>query len=218
MLFTVAAADAVEAALHSVTRLFRSPLPSALQSFSKIRGSGRHHIEVPLRLLPSTPQECCTPLQRAFPPPLLAISTQLQEAAKEHVRRLLQGTPYSSFLSHLDQRSVCRIIEYPAGVGCPAHYDPGLCTALLLGSQPGLEISAVPDVWKPVVTEEHNAALLHNLQLAQLLPSHTATLHRVNSTWQSAPTSSQLDNTTSSVRHNIIVELRLPPLHTIPRS
>ena len=89
----------------------------------------------------------------------------------------------------INTASVFRIWTYQCGGDsvdgeplCRPHCDPGLCTAMLLGSTPGLEINAVDTIrdngfgdfrgdggssynWSSIAAEEGDALLINNTQL-----------------------------------------------------
>ncbi|KEG11012.1 hypothetical protein DQ04_03061070 [Trypanosoma grayi] len=135
----------------------------------------------------------------------------------------------SEFLSDIGRRSVFRIWRYNAGTGCRPHYDPGLCTALLQASAPGLEVNLEAELpslpgrpgnyrydetgdesvvdalpgWKdpgPCAEGEDTLLLSSNLMRVLSNGALPAVLHRVRSDWAA--------RSCETVRYSFVVELR----------
>ncbi|RNF08997.1 uncharacterized protein Tco025E_07055 [Trypanosoma conorhini] len=146
--------------------------------------------------------------------------TLLHASIPEVVRR--------EFLSDVGRRSVFRIWRYSPGAGCRPHYDPGLCTALLRASAPGLEVNlqgklpsrpgrpgdyrydemgveslidALPG-WQaptPLAAGDDTLVLCSNMAGVLSNGALSPVLHRVRSDWAQGG---------EKVRYSLVVELR----------
>ncbi|KAF8280990.1 hypothetical protein TcYC6_0028650 [Trypanosoma cruzi] len=134
----------------------------------------------------------------------------------------------NEFLNDIGRRSVFRIWRYSPGTGCRPHYDPGLCTALLQASAPGLElnlqeelpskperpgdyrydeteveerINALPGWEAPSPPSEEDDTLVFRSNMARVLSNYALppVLHRVRSDWAQRG---------ERVRYSLVVELR----------
>lgn len=133
------------------------------------------------------------------------------------------------FLDDIRRNSVFRIWRYSAGVGCRPHYDPGLCTALLRASAPGLQLNLREELpplpgrpgsyrndaaggdktlggllsaWEePQPTARGDDTLLLRGRMAHVISGGAlpAVLHCVRSDWAKAD---------GEVRYSFVVELR----------
>ncbi|ESL10001.1 hypothetical protein TRSC58_02271 [Trypanosoma rangeli SC58] len=132
------------------------------------------------------------------------------------------------FLDDIEQRSVFRIWRYSPGTGCRPHYDPGLCTALLQSSAPGLEVNlqrelpsrpgrhgdyrydepeledlidALPGWQAPTPPATGDDTLLLRSNMAGVLSNSALppVLHRVRSDWAQRG---------EKVRYSLVVEMR----------
>ncbi|CAD2219276.1 hypothetical protein AGDE_07703 [Angomonas deanei] len=114
----------------------------------------RRHLEIPIAFLHDQKRRHTLTL----PPEVVTVYEGLYSAAVKHVRSALLPPPdvgpapltrellEETLLSSITVRSVLRLIRYDEGVGSRPHVDPGLCTALLLGSTGGLELNTTDDV------------------------------------------------------------------------
>ncbi|KAG5509158.1 hypothetical protein JKF63_06167 [Porcisia hertigi] len=147
-LFTPAEVQRAFAALrqHAETLFGVSDAKTPLYSFIHRRGGAggyrRDHIELPLHLMYEG-----NVVYQQLPAEVRLVCAGLHEAALGYAREALHEGPGVSaaarreILNNLGRKSVVRVLRYPAGSGCRPHVDPGLCTALLLGSAGGLEVS-----------------------------------------------------------------------------
>lgn len=154
-LFTPAEVQRAFAALHrNVATLYSvsgtsSPLRPFVRRRGGVHGHRRDHIELPLHHM----YEANTVYQQ-LPIEVRWICTGLHEATLSYAQEALREPGVSSaardeILSNLGRNSVLRVLRYPAGSGCRPHVDPGLCTALLVGSAGGLEVSTTDAVLTP---------------------------------------------------------------------
>ncbi|CAJ1987562.1 2OG-Fe(II) oxygenase superfamily [Leishmania donovani] len=154
-LFTPAEVQHAFAALHrNAETLYgvsgtSSPLRPFVRRRGGARGHRRDHIELPLHHM----YEASTVYEQ-LPVEVRLICGGLHEAALSYAQEALRERGVSSaardeILSNLGRKSVLRVLRYPAGSGCRPHVDPGLCTALLVGSAGGLEVSTTDAVLTP---------------------------------------------------------------------
>ncbi|KAK7196441.1 2OG-Fe(II) oxygenase superfamily [Novymonas esmeraldas] len=104
-------------------------------------GDPRDHIELPLHH-----QYTSTAAYMNLPAEARLICAGLHDAAVAYAEEALQHpcvlpAARQELLRDLGRRSVLRVLRYPAGSGCRPHVDPGVCTALLVGSAGGLEVN-----------------------------------------------------------------------------
>lgn len=145
-LFTPSEVTAAFAALHHRgDTLFPSAPSDALARFAHRRhsedGYRRDHLEMPLQHLYDR-----TSVYGALPAEVRRICEKLHDAALQHVEEARREPSFSPLaraeVTHdLGKKSVLRVLRYPVGSGCRPHVDPGLCTALLVGSAGGLEVN-----------------------------------------------------------------------------
>ena len=108
----------------------------------------------PLDAVNKTPLDVCEELscsssinKSAVPPNLLIVAQALLSASISFLKSKFPSSTGTTsetlkkILLSVMEKSVFRVWRYEPGAGCRAHYDPGWCTALLRGSQPGLEIN-----------------------------------------------------------------------------
>lgn len=77
--------------------------------------------------------------------PLLDVAAALEASARTYLDTLLACVPSArSITDGLEDNSVLRLWMYDQGADCRPHCDPGLVTALLQGSAPGLEVTFDP--------------------------------------------------------------------------
>lgn len=77
-----------------------------------------------------------------IPPALLMIARLLEHTARAYLTHVVNRYVPSAaaVLDNLEKRSVVRAWLYSgASAGCRSHCDPGLCTAMLSGTAPGLQ-------------------------------------------------------------------------------
>ncbi|KAG5482937.1 hypothetical protein LSCM1_06976 [Leishmania martiniquensis] len=156
-LFTPAEVQCAFATLHrSAEALYgHSETSTLLRPFVHRRGGAggyrRDHIEIPLHYMYEN-----NAVYQQFPVELQVPCSGLHQAALDYAQKALQEPCVSSIardgiLHNLGRKSVLRVLRYPAGSGCRPHVDPGLCTALLVGSAGGLEVSTTGLVLAPFV-------------------------------------------------------------------
>lgn len=74
--------------------------------------------------------------------PLLDVAAVLESSARAYLDKIITCVPSArGIATNLDKHSVLRIWLYQEGAECRTHCDPGLATALLQGSQSGLEVT-----------------------------------------------------------------------------
>ncbi|KAH8611281.1 hypothetical protein ERJ75_001013600 [Trypanosoma vivax] len=164
------------------------------------------------------------------PAPVICVCRRLEAAAMEFARNALLQPSIPAVARHevlrdVDLCSVFRAWRYDAGVGCRPHYDPGLCTALLMASAAGFEINhvntdllidsrryndqhthqefldALPGWTAPQPHTEADDTVVISGRMLHLLSKGTipAVLHRVKQDWATNP---------EAVRYSFVVELR----------
>ncbi|KAH9600765.1 Oxoglutarate/iron-dependent dioxygenase [Trypanosoma melophagium] len=169
-----------------------------------------------------------------IPPPILHICHGLETAAMQFAQQALLHPHISrmaraEFLNNIRRRSVFRIWRYHRGVGCRPHYDPGLCTALLLPSPTsGLEVNlqqslpsvpgrpgnyrydeaeqknkvdSLPGWTAPTSPKEEDDTLVLSGDMMRVLSNNAlpAVLHRVRDDWATG---------SETVRYSFVLELR----------
>jgi hypothetical protein len=74
--------------------------------------------------------------------PLLDVAAVLESSARSYLDNIVTCVPSAKLITvNLEKHSVLRIWQYDEGADCRTHCDPGLVTALLRGSLPGLEVT-----------------------------------------------------------------------------
>lgn len=74
--------------------------------------------------------------------PLFEVARVLESCATAYLDTVLSCVPSAvNIKEDLDVKSVLRVWKYKDGADCRAHCDPGLVTALLRGSHPGLQVT-----------------------------------------------------------------------------
>ena len=81
--------------------------------------------------------------EAVLPPSIAHVVRLLEATARAHLHDVLaQLAPNATAVEDgLERKSVFRIWRYNAGACCRPHYDPGLLTAMLLGSCEGLQLN-----------------------------------------------------------------------------
>ncbi len=126
-----------------------------------------------------------------LPASILHVARTLEAAAKAHLRSVLadqlgmsatkgEGRNEALIMDGLEKKSVFRIWRYAPGSCCRAHYDPGLVTAMLLGSRSGLQLNfskiqaPVGDLLGNYVTKNDHSVVKRNKQHLRRLLEPTA--------------------------------------------
>ncbi|KAG5482768.1 hypothetical protein CUR178_06809 [Leishmania enriettii] len=183
-LFTPAEVQrAFAALLQSAETLYGVSRTSTLLSpFVHRRGSAggyrRDHIELPLHHMYKSDA-----VYQQLPAELRLLCTGLHQAALDYAQEALREPCVSpvarnGILDNLGRKSVLRVLRYPVGSGCRPHVDPGLCTALLVGSAGGLEVSttgpaSIPFVNRPGDYAEHMASSTARMRCVESSISRT---------------------------------------------
>nr|CAJ2469451.1 unnamed protein product [Leishmania braziliensis] len=137
------------AILHGLSGTSSHPLHPFVHRRGGAGGHQRDHIELPLHHMYEA-----NAVYQQLPVDVRLVCAGLHEAALAYAQEALREPSVScaardEILNNLDRKSVLRVLRYPAGSGCRPHVDPGLCTALLVGSAGGLEVSTTDAVPAP---------------------------------------------------------------------
>lgn len=130
----------------SIQTLFENPLSNpSLEPYLKkptTNRSHKSHYEIPWHLVATE--------DISVPSPILHASHVLRTHCEAVLSALREVSPPTEKAWGTLHSSVLRMWYYERGGDCREHTDPGLVTALLGGSRPGLEVwDAVDKEWKP---------------------------------------------------------------------